>query len=59
MLNKMHPYILMMILLTSTDIISQYGKINIDDHIQDAEVFEENQLQHLPTLCGKITFILA
>jgi beta-galactosidase len=50
MLNKIYSYILILIFLTTTDIVSQYGSINIDEYIQDAEVFEENQLQHLPTL---------
>jgi len=32
------------------EIFAQYGKINIDDYIQDAKVFQENQLPLLPTL---------
>ena len=50
MLNKTFGLILVLILLTSIEIFSQYGTINIDKYIQDAEVFDENQLSHLPTL---------
>ena len=50
MLNKIFNLVLISILLTSVEIYSQYGKINIDKYIQDAEVFDENQLRHLPTL---------
>lgn len=46
MLNKISSYILILILLTATDILSQYGNINIDDYIQDARVFQKNQLEH-------------
>jgi beta-galactosidase len=49
MLNKIFNLVLISILLTSVEIYSQYGKINIDKYIQDAEVFEKNQLLHLPT----------
>ena len=50
MLNKIFNLVLISILLISVEIYSQYGKINIDKYIQDAEVFDENQLEHKPTL---------
>lgn len=36
--------------MTVKDIFSQYGRIDVDKYIQDAEVFEENQISLLPTL---------
>lgn len=50
MLNKIFYLVFILILLASAEIISQYGKINIDKYIQDAEIFDENQLEHKPTL---------
>jgi beta-galactosidase len=50
MLNKFPTFVLILIMLTSAKIFSQYGNINIDKYIQDAEIFDENQLEHKPTL---------
>ncbi|QQS36992.1 MAG: DUF4981 domain-containing protein [Ignavibacteriales bacterium] len=48
-INKIVSIIIFISLLTSVG-ICQYGQINIDDYIQNAEMFEENQLPLLPTL---------
>ena len=39
-----------LLILYNIKIYSQYGGIDVDKYIQDAEVFEENQLPLLPTL---------
>lgn len=48
-INKIVSIIIFISLLTSEG-ICQYGRINIDDYIQNAEMFEENQLPLLPAL---------
>ena len=50
MQNKFFYLVLILIMLLPIKMFSQYGKINIDKYIQDAEVFNENQLEHSPTL---------
>ena len=50
MLNKIKLFIPLLILCTTVRTFSQYGIIDVDKHLQDAEVFEENQLLHFPTL---------
>ncbi len=50
MQNNFFYLVLILIMLLPIKIFSQYGKINIDKYIQDAEVFNVNQLEHKPTL---------
>lgn len=47
--NKIKYLTLLLIVFTNGS-FAQYGQINIDDYIQNAQVFEENQLLQLPTL---------
>lgn len=47
--NKLKLSALLLLTFTSSS-FGQYGQINVDDYIQNAEVFEENQLPLLPTL---------
>ena len=43
-------FLLLSLIICYTEYFAQYGKINIDSYIQDAKVFQENQLPLLPTL---------
>ena len=43
-------YLILLLIVFTNGSFAQYGQINIDDYIQNAQVFEENQLLQLPTL---------
>ncbi|MHA2101201.1 MAG: glycoside hydrolase family 2 TIM barrel-domain containing protein, partial [Candidatus Kariarchaeaceae archaeon] len=43
-------YLALFLIIFSNLCFAQYGQINIDDYIQNATVFEENQLPQLPIL---------
>ncbi len=49
-MKKNKKYLVLLLIIFTNGSFAQYGQINIDDYIQDARVFEENQLPLLPIL---------